>query len=426
MTYEQALSYIHSVSWKGSVPGLSRITELLRRLGDPQKQLKYVHIVGTNGKGSTAAMLASILKAAGYRTGLFTSPYVLCFRERMQIDNEMIPEEELAEFTARVKPHAEAMAEHPTEFELICAIALCWFAQKRCQIVVLEAGMGGEFDATNAIPAPEAAVFTNIGLDHTEYLGNTVEQIAATKAGVLKPGCSAVLYPNEPDAERVISRLCRQKKIPLNRADPARVELLAESLEGQRLRCGGLELFVPLLGEHQRRNAAAVLQTVRVLRRRGWHIPDAAIRAGLAAVRWPARLELLCKRPVFLLDGGHNPQCIEALRRAVEEYLPGKPLTLITGVLADKDYAAMYAQMTPLASRVFTLTPPNPRALSAEALAQALAPCGKPVQVCQSADEAVKIALAETPPEGAIIAFGSLYLAGEVREAAVKQLTMDN
>ena len=421
MTYEQALAFIHSVSWKGSVPGLSRITELLRRLGDPQKGLRYVHVVGTNGKGSTAAMLASILRASGYRTGLFTSPYVLCFRERMQIDNEMISEEELAAVTAQVRPHAEAMQDRPTEFELICAVALCWFAQKDCDIVVLEAGMGGAYDATNAIPAPEAAVFTNIGLDHTEYLGDTVEQIAETKAGILKPGCAAVTYPNAPGVERVLRRLCRQQRIPLHRADPARLALLDGSLEGQRLRCGRLELFLPLCGAHQRANAAVVLSTVRVLRRRGWHVPDRAIRDGLANTRWPARLELLCREPVFLLDGGHNPQCIGALRGAVETYLPGKPLTLLTGVLADKDYRAMYAQMLPRADRVLTLTPPNPRALSAEALAKELAQYGKPVQVCESAEEAVRLAFAETPPNGAIVAFGSLYLAGEVREAVLRR-----
>lgn len=420
MTFEQALEFIHSVSWKGSVPGLSRITELLRRLGEPQKTLRYIHIVGTNGKGSTAAMLASILRAAGYRTGLFTSPYVLDFRERMQLDNEMIPESELAALTAQIRPHAEAMEDPPTEFELICAIALAWFAQKRCDIVVLEAGMGGEYDATNVIPPPEVAVFTNIGLDHTEYLGGTVEAIAATKAGILKPGCEAVLYPNEPGVERVISQLCREKKIPLHRTKP--LSLCEESLEGQTVLAGGRRLFLPLLGAHQRDNAAVALQTVQALRRRGWELPDTAIREGLASVRWPARLELLCKKPVFLLDGGHNPQCIEALRAAVETYLPGKPLTLLTGVLADKDYAPMYAQMVPLASRVLTLTPPNPRALSADALAQALAPYGKPVRACETVGQAVRLAFAETPPDGAVVAFGSLYLAGNIREATLRYL----
>ena len=198
MTYEEALQYIHAVSWKGSVPGLSRITELMHRLGDPQLGPKYVHIVGTNGKGSTAATLSSILTRAGYRTGLFISPYVIDFRERMQINGEMISREALAAVTDDVRPFAETMTDLPTEFELITAIALTWFNREGCDIVILEAGMGGEFDATNVIPAPEVAVFTNIGLDHTEFLGPTVEAIAATKAGILKPGCDAVLYPNLP------------------------------------------------------------------------------------------------------------------------------------------------------------------------------------------------------------------------------------
>ena len=220
MTYEEALQYIHAVSWKGSVPGLERITELMQRLGNPEQGLKFIHIVGTNGKGSTAAMLASVLTCAGYRTGLFTSPYVVDFRERMQLDGEMISREELAEQTEAVKPFADAMADPPTEFELITGIALRWFARKGAQIVVLEAGMGGELDATNVIPAPEAAVFTNIGLDHTEYLGNTVEAIARTKAGILKPGCAAALYPNVPEVCAVLEALCREKQIPLYHADP--------------------------------------------------------------------------------------------------------------------------------------------------------------------------------------------------------------
>lgn len=214
MTYEEALQFISAVSWKGSVPSLSRITELMRRLGDPQNGMKFIHIVGTNGKGSTAAMLSSILTKAGYKTGLFISPYVIDFRERMQINNQMISRQALADMTEHVRPFAEAMADAPTEFELITAVALCWFAREDCDLVILEAGMGGEFDATNVIPAPEAAVFTNIGLDHTEFLGDTVEKIAATKAGILKPGCEAVLYPNAPGVKAVIRENARHWAFP--------------------------------------------------------------------------------------------------------------------------------------------------------------------------------------------------------------------
>ena len=417
MNYEEALRYIHAVSWKGSVPGLERITELMGRLGNPEKGLKFLHIVGTNGKGSTAAALASVLTRAGYRTGLFISPYVIDFRERMQLDGEMISREALAAETEAVRPFAEAMGDHPTEFELITGIALKWFADEGADIVVLEAGMGGELDATNVIPAPEAAVFTNIGLDHTEYLGSTVEAIARTKAGILKPGCAAALYPNEPGVRAVIGGLCREKDIPLCRAEPETLIPLGRDLSGQRLLWKGLPLVLPLLGEHQRKNLSLVLAVLELLRDRGWVVPDAAIQAGVKAVRWPGRFEVLGREPLFALDGGHNPQCMDALWDAANDYLAGRELSVITGVLADKDYAAMYDRTARLASRFYTLTPSNPRALDGAALAEVLAPYGKPVTVCQSPAEAVRLALAATPKNGAVLAYGSLYLASEIRMA---------
>lgn len=417
MSYQEALNYIHAVSWKGSVPGLSRITELLDRMGRPQDGLKYVHIVGTNGKGSTAAMLSSVLTRAGYRTGLFISPYVIDFRERMQINNEMIPQTALTEVTEYVRSFAETMADLPTEFELITAIALCWFAREKCDIVILEAGMGGEFDATNVIPAPEAAVFTNIGLDHTEYLGNTVEAIAATKAGILKPGCHAVLYPNLPSVEQVIRDRCQTLQIPLTVADPDALRPLSHDLDGQRLQWGGLTLELPLLGEHQRYNTAVVLAVLEVLRRRGWQVTDEEIQAGIREVRWPGRFEVLGREPLFVLDGGHNPQCMQALLQTAEEYLRGRPLTVITGVLADKDYGDMYDRTAVLADRFFTVTPDNPRALPGEDLARWLSRYGKPAVPCQSPEEAICAALAATPKNGAILAYGSLYLASELRRA---------
>ena len=363
MTYEEALQYIHAVSWKGSMPGLSRISELTARLGSPEKGLKFIHIVGTNGKGSTAAMLSSVLTRAGYRTGLFISPWVVDFRERMQLNGEMISPEALAAETEAVRPHAEAMADHPTEFELIAAIALKWFADEKADIVVLEAGMGGELDATNVIPAPEAAVFTNIGLDHTEYLGDTVEAIARTKAGILKPGCAAALYPNLPSVCAVIEELCREKRIPLYHADPLVLAPLEHDLTGQRFRWGEVLLDLPLLGEHQRKNLSLVLTVLELLRDRGWCIPDAAVQSGIHAVRWPGRFEVLGREPLLILDGGHNPQCMDALWEAANTYLAGKELSVVTGVLADKDYDAMYDRTAKLASRFFTLTPANPRAL---------------------------------------------------------------
>lgn len=417
MTINEALSYIHSVCWKGSIPGLGRTQELLRRIGDPQDRLKFIHIAGTNGKGSTAAMLASILRTAGYRTGLYTSPYIICFNERMQVNGEMISDAELAEITAFVRPHAEAMADHPTEFELVTAIAMEYFARQRCDLVVLEVGMGGELDSTNVIHTPEVSVITNIGLDHTEVLGDTLEKIAAAKAGIIKGG-DAVLYRGIPSVEQVFAARCAATGTRLHFADFDHLTPVRSSFAGQVFDCGAREgLEIPLLGAHQLRNAAVVLATIDALTAKGWRISEAQLREGLRRVVWPGRFELLRHDPIFFVDGGHNPQCMAALAKNLEDYLPGRSITALTGVMADKDYLDMYRLVAPYISRFVTVTPNNPRALHADALAQQLAPFGKPVVACASVAEGVRLAMEQTPADGAVVAFGSLYMVGDIRSA---------
>ena len=418
MNVTEALNYIHSVCWKGSVPGLSRTQELLQRLGDPQKTLKFIHIAGTNGKGSTAAMLDSILRAAGYRSGLYTSPFITCFNERMQVNGEMISDDELAEITEQVKPHAEAMADHPTEFELVTAIAMVYFARHACDIVVLEVGLGGELDSTNVIDTPEAAVICNIGYDHMEVLGDTLEEIASAKAGIIKGG-DAVIYRGADSVEAVFAERCKATGATLHKADFDGLHLLRSSFEGQVFDCGERKaLELPLLGQHQLRNAAVVLATVDVLTKKGWSISEEQLRAGLKAVTWPGRFELLRKDPVFIVDGGHNPQCIEALAKNIADYLPGMEITGLTGVMADKDYADMYRIVAPYITRFVTVTPCNPRALPAEKLAEALSRYEKPVTACATVAEGVRTAIAQTAPNGAIVAFGSLYMVGDIRATA--------
>lgn len=421
MTGSEAIAYIHSYSWKGSIPGLSRTFELLRRMGDPQKKLKFVHIVGTNGKGSTAAMIASVLRKAGYTTGLYTSPYIFRFNERMQVDGVEISDAELGEVTEFVRPHAEQMQEHPTEFELVTAIAFAYFARHNCDIVVLEAGMGGAMDSTNVIDAPEVAVFTNIGLDHTEYLGDTLEEIAATKAGILKPGCDAVCYRVNESVEAVYERICRDLQVPLHKAQFDAIVSKAHSLEGQTFDYEDRkDIFLPLLGDHQLHNAAVAITALDALRGRGWQISEQNLRDGLHDVRWPGRFDLLRRDPLFIVDGGHNPQCIAALAQNIRDYLPGKELTVLTGVLADKDYSHMYAVVAPYAARFITVTPPNPRCLSANELAECLRAFGKPVTAAESVAQGVELALAQAGTNGAILAFGSLYMIGEIRDAVEK------
>ena len=385
MTLEEALHYIHAVCWKGSIPGLARISALLDKMGHPERTLKFVHVTGTNGKGSTCAMVASVLRQAGYRTGLYTSPYILRFNERMQIDGEMIPDDELCAITEEIKPLADSVFEQPTEFEMVTAIAFAWFARRRCDVVVCEVGMGGEFDATNVIPAPE----------------------------------TAVLYRSTPGVEAVVEQRCREVGAPLHKVDFSSLHLREHSLEGQVFDFGGLtELRLPLLGEHQLHNAAVALTTLAVLQKRGWRISEEDIRQGLSRVTWPGRFQIIRRDPLFLIDGGHNPQCIQALAQNITDYLPNRPLTVLTGVLGDKDYHCMYRSVADHAAEFITVTPDNPRALTARELAGYLSSFGKPVTPCDTVADGVRLALAHAGKDGTVLCYGSLYLLGDVIHAA--------
>lgn len=412
MTETEAISYIETYTWSATRLGLERTRELLSRLGDPQKRLKFIHVAGSNGKGSTCAMLESVLRAAGYRTGLYISPHLQSFRERFQINGAPVSGARFAAVTERVRAAAEEMTDHPSQFELSTAIAMVCFSEEACDVVVLEVGLGGALDSTNAIDAPEVAVITNLGLEHTEYLGNTIEEIAAAKGGIIKPGCDCVCYDSEPAAMAVIKGICARQGVSLYKSDPDSLLVLERSLDGQHLAWNGLVFTLPLLGTHQLHNAAVALRTVEVLRQRGWVISDEALCTGLSGVRWPARFEVLSRDPLFILDGGHNPQCVRALARCLEEYLPGQKLTLLMGVLADKDYPAMLDEIAPRAARFVCVTPDSPRALPAEALAETVRGRGLEAVACGSLDAAVEIALERDDPT---VAFGSLYMAGALR-----------
>ena len=417
MTEQEAIDYIENYTWSSTRFGLERTVELLDRLGNPERELKFIHVTGSNGKGSTCAMLASILRQAGYKTGLYTSPYIQEFRERIQINGEYISAEDLAELTEQVRDLAEAMEDHPSQFELVTALAIEYFRRQRCDIVVLEVGMGGALDATNAIPAPEAAVITNIGLEHTEYLGDTLEKIAAVKSGIIKPGCSAVCYDGEKVVTEVVRAVCREKNVPLKCVDFSELELIEQSLEGQRFTYRGAEYFIPLLGRHQMYNTATVLDTVEALRARGWNIPDKCVHIGLRLTVWPARFEVLRRDPLCILDGGHNPQCAQALTASLDELLPGRKAVFLMGILSDKDYSQVVEIILPYASEFFTLTPLNPRALSAEDLAVELTRRGAAATACAEVDEGIDKAIAAAGKDGLVVIFGSLYLAGAVRTA---------
>ena len=399
MDYKEALAYLDSIEYFGSKPGLERITAMLEKLGNPQQDMKFVHIAGTNGKGSCAAMTASILKAAGYKTGLYTSPYLYRFNERMQINGKEIDDQVLADLVTRVKPIAEGMEDHPTVFEIMTATALLWYKEAACDIVVLEVGLGGRFDATNVIAAPECAVIMNIGLDHTAVLGDTIEQIAFEKAGILKPGCDAVLFQQTQSVTEVVRERCDE----------------LDSLYGQSFAYKGESYALPLLGAHQLKNAATVLEVVEVLRAKGWKLEQSDVEHGLYAVYWPGRFELLSEEPFFVVDGGHNPQCALTVRDNLLHYFPTQRRILLLGILRDKDYAGLTAILNEAADEYICITPRSPRALPAQELADFLNRYNKPVAVCDSIRDGVSLALDRSDGESVVCAVGSLYSVGEIR-----------
>ena len=418
MNVNEAIEYIHSVFWQGSTPGLHRVQELLGKMGNPEKKLKYVHIAGTNGKGSTASMTASILQKAGYRTGLYTSPYIYRFHERIQINGEQISDEDLVAITEMVKPLASSMNPSPTEFELVCCIAFEYFARKQCDVVVLEVGLGGAFDATNVIDVPEVAVITNIGLDHTDILGSTVEEIARTKAGIFKEGGHAVVYRGVPTVEQVFEEICAEKNVKLRKADFESLCLKAHSLDGQIFDCGDRkDLVLPLLGDHQLHNASVVLSIIDSMTEQGWKISEENIFEGLRDVTWPGRFDIVSRDPLFIIDGGHNPQCIDALVKNIEDYLTGRKVIALTGVLGDKDYADMYQPVMPLVDCFVCITPPSPRKLEAEALAEHLSGAGAKALACATVEGGVAKALELAGKDGVVLCFGSLYTIGAIKDA---------
>lgn len=422
MSYQEALEYIHSVGWLGSRPGLSRTEELLRRLGDPQKTLKFVHVAGTNGKGSTCACIASVLQRAGYRVGFNLSPYILRFNERIQINGREIADEELAALVEEIRPHAEAMDDHPTEFELITALALLYFARQECEIVVLEVGLGGELDSTNVIPCPEVAVITAMGMDHTQVLGETMQDIARAKAGIIKRGGVVVSESGCDEAETVFRETAQRRGARLIAADHRRITPLRMELSGSEFSCtpyGTLRL--PLLGEYQMRNVCTAITALEALRERGWQITETALREGLAAVRWAGRFELLRERPLFLLDGAHNPHGMRATVESLRLYFPSRRIHFLLGVMADKDVEAMLALLAPLAASFTAVRPDNPRAMRAEELAQRLSRLGHPVQVAADVREGVRMVCACAGADGIACALGSLYFSGDVRRALERE-----
>ncbi len=419
MTEQQALERLAKQRRFHASSSLQWMRALMERLGNPQDKLRYVHVTGTNGKGSTCTMLASVLREAGFCTGLFLSPYIETFRERMQVNGTMIPAEDLVSLVERIDPVVRQMEQEGmevTEFEFVTALAFCWFVQQECDVVVLEVGVGGRYDSTNVIPTPLAAVITPISLDHTALLGESVAAIAREKGGIIKPGCVTVVAPHQPpEALAVLQEIARENGSRLRVAEDSGIVVEADTLEGLSLNVKGMPCFLPLCGHHQVENAATALAVLDELQRMGWDISSEQLRGGMAAVRFPARLEVLGKEPFVLLDGAHNAGGLRVLRAALQQYLPGKRLVALTGMMADKDCACAPQVLAGLFMDVVTVTPSHPRALDAESLARLWQGACPKVHPADDCAQAVRLARSLAGKDGAVAAFGSLLLAGELR-----------
>lgn len=426
LTYNEAVEKINSLLTFGVKPGLERIRELVDRLGSPDKNLKFVHIAGTNGKGSTCAFTSAALSRAGYKTGRFISPYVLEFRERFMIDGEMIPEQTLADIVGEIFPVIEDMRREGkiiTEFEFVFAVAVLWYAREKCDIVVLETGLGGRFDATNIIDTPLCSVITSISLDHTKILGDTFEKIAFEKCGIIKPDGICVAYAKQDSsAMKVIEKTAREKNNRLIIADGDNAEIINADISGTDFRYNGQKLHIRLLGDHMVRNAATALETLYALRNQGLEISDKAIKESFAEVSFPARMEVLSVSPLIILDGAHNPDGAKALSEALKKYLPNKRKTGIVGMLADKDVRTSLSYLIPQFDRIITVEPDNPRKMTAEELGDTIKPYCNDIIPCHNLNKAFQTALTDIDEDSALVIFGSLYLASDMRKIVIKNV----
>ena len=409
---------------QGSFPGLERMRALMKLLEDPQDRIKTVQIAGTNGKGSTAAMIASLLKEAGYKTGLYTSPGVFSFNERICLNGEPINADEFERTASKVEKAAAKLPElgyeYPSEFEFVTAAAFLWFYESGCSAAVIEAGMGGRLDATNIIRSPEVSVICAIGLDHTKELGGSIPMIAFEKAGIIKGG-RAVSYGHLREADDVIASRCEETGARLRIPDFDALKPLDYSVCGQRFLYKDMELFIPFCGKYQLNNAAVAVETACALRESGFDITDGAIRLGLEKTVWRARFEMISRAPLIVLDGSHNPHGVSALAETLSKTAP--KWIFVFGVLADKDYTEMLSLVAPLTYKMYTASPDSRRALPSVRLKEMAEEMGIAAFDGESVDGAVRAALVEQLASRLpVCIFGSLYMAAEASEAVCKYI----
>ena len=439
--YEEALSWIHSTLRFGSRLGLERVRTLLELLGNPQDKCKHIHVAGTNGKGSVTAMIASALRTCGYRTGMYISPYLEEFRERITLNGRKIPKKDLTALVAEVRQIVESLTEsegeHPTEFEIITALAFLYYARERCDYVALEVGLGGRFDATNVV-TPQVSVITTISLDHTDRLGDTVGKIAFEKAGIIKPGVPVVTGAVTDEALAVISERARELGSPLFTVGTSGThvtwEEVSSTADGQVVNINGpwfqyKNLRVPLLGRHQQQNAAIAVTALEVAERhpaagaKGPNLDRHAVAAGITRTVWPGRMEVMSRNPFIIIDGAHNPAGALALKDAMS-VVPRKKLICVYGILGDKSFEEATSYIAPMCDEMILTLPDTPRALDLGRLKSEVEKYVSQVRVEPDLRKAFDLALERTGPEDALLACGSLYLVGPLRTHIRRRLGM--
>ena len=424
MKYQEAMKYITEVGNFGSNYGLERTYKLLELLDNPQDKLKIIHVAGTNGKGSTTAMITSMLKGCGYKVGMYTSPFLEEFEERIQINGENIPKEKLAQLITKIKYAVDKVIEegynHPTEFEIITVLMFLYFATEEVDFAVVEVGLGGRLDSTNVI-TPILSVITSISFDHTNLLGNTLEEIATEKAGIIKSGIPTVIYPQEEVAEIVISSKCQEldsKLYKINKEDAKLINIIKEDKIYQQVKVkldDEYDVKLPLLGEHQILNLAVALKALEVIKDKAPKLNRESIVKSLATVRWNGRLEIMSNSPYVVIDGAHNIQGITQLDKNIKKYFEYKDMYLILGILADKDVEDMVKVITPKAKKVFTVTPNSMRAETAEELLEEVKKYNESCEAYNDYKNAFEDALKLCKKDDLLLISGSLYMIGEMR-----------
>ena len=430
MNYEEAREYLDQVSKGGSILGLDNMRELLKRLENPQDSLKFVHISGTNGKGSVLAYVSTVFKEAGYRTGRYISPTLFSYREKIQVNESFIGREDLARLTEEVKKAAEEMQNSgkgfPTIFEIETALAFLYFAEQKCDIVILETGLGGALDATNVITTSVIEVITSISMDHMEFLGDTLGKIALQKAGIIKPHTSVVSAVQDMEAMEVIRDVCRKKECVFDTVDQEQIKDISYGYEGQSFSYKDWKnIKISLMGSYQIKNAALALEAIEALRKLGYELNDKAVYQGMKTAVWKGRFTVISKEPFIIMDGAHNQAAAEELVRSLKLYYPGKKFYYIFGMFRDKDYHQVIRLTAPLAEHIVTVeTPENPRALPAEELKKAVAEVNPSVEAAGSLRMAVNQVMEQIDKDAVIVIFGSLSFLGEA-EMAVNRYKME-